>query len=146
MRNFFFADHKFAVRIGPLPQKHENFSGLNFFLIDIFSKNTCPWFFSNFFPYYQPLKPKMTSKQFFAVFRVAGRGKILKKIRGMCFQKISLIKKDSDLQRHSNSILRYECVKVLFRRMRSLSPERSEGNNRIRHDIVYYMFTTVSER
>ena len=36
-----------------------------------------------------------------------------------------------------NSILRYECDKVLFRRMRSLSPERSEGDNSIRHDKTF---------
>ena len=34
-----------------------------------------------------------------------------------------------------NSTLRYECDKVLFRRMRSLLPERSEGDNSIRRGI-----------
>ena len=34
-------------------------------------------------------------------------------------------------------ILRYECDKVLFRRMRNLSPERSEGDNSIRHDKTF---------
>ena len=33
-----------------------------------------------------------------------------------------------------NSILRNKCDKVFFRRLRSLSPERSEGDNRICHD------------
>ena len=36
-----------------------------------------------------------------------------------------------------NSILRYECDKVLFRRMQSLLPERSEGDNSIRHDETF---------
>ena len=40
-------------------------------------------------------------------------------------------------QLYRYSILRYECDKVLFRRMRSLSPERSEGDNRIRHDKTF---------
>ena len=43
----------------------------------------------------------------------------------------------NNAQKSQNSILRYECDKVLFRRMRSLSPERSKGDNRIRQDIVF---------
>ena len=36
-----------------------------------------------------------------------------------------------------NSILRYECDKVLFRRISHSSPERSEGDNSIRHDKTF---------